>query len=140
MPYIGAEKLNTCKSRNFRAKKEILFEPTKKNPSNTLEILFVAYSKGEPQAYLRFVEANKAAEALAKAAEKAEGKLMLAGAEIRARVLAGEEEEKFWRDTVAKLVEAKKSKNNRKRGGGGKGDWKRKNEEREGNGKRSRRD
>ncbi len=132
--------MNTYQSKNLRAKKETLFEPTKKNPSNTLEILFVAYSKGEPQAYLRFVEANKAAEALAKATEKGEGKLMLAGAEIQARVLAGEEEEKFWRDTVAKLVEAKKSKNNRKRGGGGKGDWKRKNEEREGNGKRSRRD
>jgi len=94
---------------------------------NYAKVKWVDYSKGEPEAYLRFVEADKAKPAMESAAAKNEGKIILEGAELEVRVLEGEEEEQFWKDTIKKLVEAKKNKNSRNRGGGGRGDWKRNN-------------
>lgn len=99
---------------------------------NFAKVKWVDYSKGEPEAYLRFIEADKAAPALEEAKKANDGKVILCGAELEVRVLEGEEEEKFWKDTIAKLVEAKKNKGNRRNGGGrnggGRGDWKRKND------------
>lgn len=96
---------------------------------NYAKVKWVDYSKGEPEAHLRFVEANKAASALEEATKASEdGKLRLMGAELEVRVLEGEEEAAFWKETISKLVDAKKNKNNRKRGGGGRGDWKRNND------------
>jgi len=98
---------------------------------NIAKVKWVDYSKGEPEAFLRFVEADKAKFALEEAKKlNEEGKIILVGAELEVRVVEGEEEEQFWKDTIAKLVEAKKNKNSGGRGrggrnGSGKGDWKR---------------
>lgn len=93
---------------------------------NYAKVKWVDYSKGEPEAFLRFVEADKAKTALESVREANEGKVMLQGAELTVRVLEGEEEEQFWKDTIQKLVEARKNKKHgRGRQGGGRGDWKR---------------
>lgn len=93
---------------------------------NYAKVKWVDYSKGEPEAFLRFVEADKAKTALDSVREANEGKVMLQGAELTVRVLEGEEEEQFWKDTIQKLVEARKNKKHgRGRQGGGRGDWKR---------------
>lgn len=96
---------------------------------NYAKVKWVDYSKGEPEAYLRFVEADKAASALESLKAASEGKVVLMGAELEVRVVEGEEEEKFWKSTIEKLVEAKKNKGQKGRGhrGGnnsGRGDWK----------------
>lgn len=103
---------------------------------NYAKVKWVDYSKGEPEAFLRFVEADKAKMAMESAAKVNEGKIILEGAELEVRVLEGEEEEQFWKDTIKKLVEAKKNKNSRGRGGGGRGDWKKNNDRNNGNNKR----
>lgn len=95
---------------------------------NYAKVKWVDYSKGEPEAFLRFVEADKAKMAMESAAKVNDGKIILHEAELEVRVLEGEEEEQFWKDTIKKLVEAKKNKNARGRGGAGRGDWKRNNE------------
>lgn len=102
---------------------------------NHAKVKWVDYSKGEPEAYLRFVEADKAKTALEAVQKENDGKVMLQGAELEVRVLEGEEEEQFWKDTIRKLVDAKKNKNSKGRGrnGGGKGDWKRKNDKKRSN-------
>jgi len=98
---------------------------------NYAKVKWVDYNKGEPEAYLRFVEADKAKGALESVKASGEGKVMLKGAELEVRVVEGEEEEKFWKDTIEKLVEAKKNKKGGRGGGGrnnsGRGDWKNKN-------------
>lgn len=96
---------------------------------NYAKVKWVDYNKGEPEAYLRFVEADKAKGALESAqAAGNEGKIVLMGAELEVRVLEGEEEEKFWKTTIEKLVEAKKNKKGgRGRNNSGRGDWKNKN-------------
>jgi lupus La protein len=98
---------------------------------NYAKVKWVDYSKGEPEAFLRFVEADKAAPALEQLKAASEGKVVLMGAELEVRVVEGEEEEKFWKSTIEKLVEAKKAKSSRSRGFGGRGgnnsgrgDWK----------------
>lgn len=88
---------------------------------NYAKVKWVDYSKGEPEAYLRFVEADKAALALEQLKAASEGKIVLMGAELEVRVVEGEEEEKFWKSTIEKLVEAKKAKSSRGRGFGGRG-------------------
>lgn len=106
---------------------------------NHAKVKWVDYSKGEPEAFLRFVEADKAKMALEAVQAGNDGKVTLMGADLTVRVLEGEEEEKFWKDTISKLVEAKKNKNSRGRGGNrsGKGDWKRNNDRDNENNKRS---
>lgn len=102
---------------------------------NHAKVKWVDYSKGEPEAYLRFVEADKAKTALEAVQKENDGKVVLQGAELEVRVLEGEEEEQFWKDTIRKLVDAKKNKNSKGRGrhGGGQGDWKRKNDKKRSN-------
>lgn len=96
---------------------------------NHAQVKWVDYSKGEPEAYLRFAEANKAQFALDEVKKaNEEGKVILRGAELEVRVLEGEEEETFWQNTIEKLIEGQKKKNARRGGGrnnSGKGDWKR---------------
>lgn len=74
------------------------------------KIKWADYNKGEPEAFLRFVEAGKAKEALEKALAANNGEITLKGAKLEARVLEGEEEEKFWKDTIQKLIETKGNK------------------------------
>ncbi len=96
---------------------------------NYAKVKWVDYNKGEPEAYLRFVEADKAQGALESVRAAGEGVVKLQGAELEVRVLEGEEEEKFWKSTIEKLVEAKKMKKGGARGrnNSGRGDWKNKN-------------
>jgi hypothetical protein len=82
---------------------------------NHATVRYIDYNKGLVEAYVRFTEAGKAAEALAKATETTGGVLTFHGVELEARVLAGEEEEEYWRQIVRKLAE---SRGNRKNGGG----------------------
>lgn len=97
---------------------------------NYARVKWVDYSKGEPEAYLRFLEADKAKVALEQVKLANDGKVKLDETELEVRVLEGEEEEKFWKDTIKKLVEAKNNKKSKGRGrnGAGKGDWKRNND------------
>lgn len=99
------------------------------------KIRWVDYTKGDAEGYLRFVEANKGAMAVEEAKKANDGKITLAGVELEVRVLEGEEEEKFWKDTIAKLVESRKTKPSRRsaRNGGGRGDWKRNNDNKRAN-------
>jgi len=99
---------------------------------NFAKIRWVEYNKGDPEAHVRFLEANTAKDALEKALAAAGGKLSLAGADLEARVLEGEEEAQFWKDLVRKQAEARAGKkNNRSRGNkgkqrGGSGDYQKK--------------
>lgn len=74
------------------------------------KIKWADYNKGEPEAFLRFVEEGKAKEALEKALAANNGEITLKGAKLEARVLEGEEEEKYWKDTIQKLIETKGNK------------------------------
>jgi len=84
-------------------------------------------SKGEPEAFLRFAEANTAKEAL----EKAKGDkpaLVLKGATLEVRVIEGDEEAAYWRDSLRKQAtgrshKAAAKKFNRRQGGGGRDKW-----------------
>jgi len=95
------------------------------------KIKWVDYNKGEPEAYVRFVEENKAQLAIDGALK--DGELKLLDSKLVYRILEGEEEQQFWKDTIKKLVESKNSKGRkggkfgRGGGGGGKRDFKNKN-------------
>jgi hypothetical protein len=90
----------------------------------------ICIQKGEPEAYVRFVEENKAKLALDGALK--EGELKLLDAKLEYRILEGEEEQEFWKDTIKKLVDSKNNKkgarkNNHRGGGGNKKDYRGKN-------------
>jgi len=91
------------------------------------KIKWVDYNKGEPEAYVRFVEENKAQIAIDGALK--DGELKLLDTKLEYRILEGEEEQQFWKDTIKKLVESKNSKGRKGgkfgRGGGGGGGGKR---------------
>lgn len=87
------------------------------------KIKWVDYNKGEPEAYVRFVEENKAQIAIDGALKAGDGELKIRDAKLEYRVLEGEEEQEFWKDTIKKLVESKnkgRKGKNTNRGGGGK--------------------
>ena len=96
------------------------------------KIKWVDYNKGEPEAYVRFVEENKAQLAIDGALK--DGELKLLDSKLEYRILEGEEEQEFWKDTIKKLVESKNSKGRKGGkfgrgggGGGGKKDFKNRN-------------
>jgi hypothetical protein len=118
---------------------------------NFATVKYIDFSKGEPEAYVRFGEVDKAKFALEKALEKATGghlelkgstirkyhilfyildnknKFVLffnfEGAKIEGRVLEGEEEEAYWKKIFQKLAESR---------GGRRGNQKRHNNNRRG--------
>jgi len=79
------------------------------------KVKFVDYSKGLPEAYVRFAEENNAKLALEKALEKNNGELTLKGAKLEARILEGEEETEYWRNIIRKFAEGKSNKKNNNR-------------------------
>ena len=94
---------------------------------NFASVRYIDYNKGLVEAYVRFGEENKAAEVLEKARAAGNGEVSLRGANLEVRVLAGDEEEEYWRQVVRKLAEARGRRKNagggggRKQRGGGRG-------------------
>ena len=80
---------------------------------NFAKIKWVDYSKGEPEAYLRFTEANVAGDALAKALEARGGEIKIGDVKVDVRVLEGDEEETYWKNLIQKLIEARVNKKSR---------------------------
>lgn len=75
-------------------------------------VAFVDYSRGQPEAVLRFVEEGSAQAVLAKLEAQGEG-LKIYGNEVTAEALEGDEEVEYWK----KLTAAKRDKKNRFKGG-----------------------
>lgn len=75
-------------------------------------VAFVDYSRGQPEAVLRFVEEGSAQAVLAKLKAQGEG-LKIDGNDVTAEALEGDEEVEYWK----KLTAAKRDKKNRFKGG-----------------------
>jgi len=75
------------------------------------KIKWVDYNKGEPEAYVRFVEENKAQIAINVALIEGNKKLKIKGAKLEYRVLEGEEEQKFLDNAIKKKKRRIKRKN-----------------------------
>ncbi len=88
---------------------------------NHAKVRYVDYSKGEPEAYVRFAEENMAKEGLEKVLAAQNGELKHRGAKLEARILEGEEENEYWRQIVRRLADTRAGrsggKKNNKRGG-----------------------
>jgi len=88
------------------------------------KVQWIDYSKGEPEAHLRFNEANSAKDAVAKAlGDKAA--LTLKGATLEVRVIEGDEEAEYWKKSLQSRQSAGRNQRNgnnkRSFGGGGRG-------------------
>lgn len=75
-------------------------------------VAFVDYSRGQPEAVLRFVEEGSAQAVLAKLKAQGEG-LKIDGNDVTAEALEGDDEVEYWK----KLTAAKRDKKNRFKGG-----------------------
>lgn len=75
------------------------------------KVKFIDYSKGLPEAFVRFADENGAKVAFEKAKEK-DGEIVLKDAKLEARVLEGEEEQEYWRNLIRKLAESRSNKKN----------------------------
>lgn len=84
------------------------------------KIRWIDFNKGDPEAYVRFQEENKAQLALDAALKANNDELKIKDEKFEYRILEGEEEQQFWKDTIKKLIEQKsKGRKGKKSGFGG---------------------
>jgi len=92
-------------------------------------VQWIDYSKGEPEAHLRFAEANSAKEAVEKALKAQGGSaLTLKGATLEVRTLEGDDETEYWKTSLRKQTAGRNQKaahkrNNNNRSGGRNDKW-----------------
>jgi lupus La protein len=78
---------------------------------NHSAVRWIDYVRGQPEGFIRFVEANSAKPTLEKVLEEGNGTLKIKDAIIEARVVEGEEEEEYWKDVLKQMRESRMSKN-----------------------------
>ena len=71
------------------------------------KVRWIEYNKGEPEAYVRFTEENKAQVAIDGALKAHNGELKIKDDKFEYRVLEGEEEQEFWKGVIKQQIEAK---------------------------------